>query len=94
MAFADDGEMLVGQPAKRQAVTNPTNTLFGIKRLIGRTFDDPMTKRDMDMVPFDIVRADNGDAWVKAQGSSYSPSQVGMGGGCWAECNIYTNRMI
>ncbi|MGD1956045.1 MAG: Hsp70 family protein, partial [Sphingomonadales bacterium] len=76
VAFTEDGERLVGQSAKRQAVTNPNNTLFAIKRLIGRTFDDPMTKKDKDMVPYDIVRADNGDAWVEAQGEKYSPSQV------------------
>ncbi len=76
VAFTDDGERLVGQPAKRQAVTNPENTLFAIKRLIGRTFDDPMTKKDMDLVPYEIVKADNGDAWVSAQGEKYSPSQV------------------
>src|SRR5918912_3098645 len=67
VAFTEDGERLVGQAAKRQAVTNPENTLFAIKRLIGRTFDDPMTKKDMGMVPYKIVRADNGDAWVEVQ---------------------------
>jgi molecular chaperone DnaK len=76
VAFTDDGERLVGQAAKRQAVTNPTNTLFAIKRLIGRTFEDPMTKKDMGLVPYEIVRADNGDAWVKVQGKKYSPSQI------------------
>jgi len=76
VAFTEDGERLVGQSAKRQAVTNPNNTLFAIKRLIGRTFDDPMTKKDKDMVPYSIVRADSGDAWVEAHGEKYSPSQI------------------
>jgi molecular chaperone DnaK len=76
VAFTDDGERLVGQPAKRQAVTNPSNTFFAIKRLIGRTYADPMTKKDKGLVPYDIVKADNGDAWVKAQGETYSPSQI------------------
>ena len=76
VAFTDDDERLVGQPAKRQAVTNPQNTLYAIKRLIGRGYDDPTTQKDKDLVPYDIVRADNGDAWVKAQGKDYSPSQV------------------
>ena len=76
VAFTDDGERLVGQSAKRQAVTNPSDTLFAIKRLIGRTFADPATKKDMDMVPYNIVKADGGDAWVEAKGEKYSPSQV------------------
>ena len=76
VAFSGDGERLVGQAAKRQAVTNPENTLFAIKRLIGRTFDDPMTKKDMGMVPYKIARADNGDAWVEVQGKKYAPSQI------------------
>ena len=76
VAFTEDGERLVGQPAKRQAVTNPENTLFAIKRLIGRPFDDPMTKKDMGMVPYTIVKADNGDAWVSARNEKYSPSQI------------------
>ncbi len=76
VAFTDDGERLVGQPAKRQAVTNPENTLFAIKRLIGRTFDDPATKKDIKMVPFNIVKAEGGAAWVEAHGEKYSPSQV------------------
>jgi len=76
VAFSGDGERLVGQAAKRQAVTNPENTLFAIKRLIGRTFDDPMTKKDIGMVPYKITRADNGDAWVDVQGKKYAPSQV------------------
>jgi len=76
VAFAESGERLVGQPAKRQAVTNPENTLFAIKRLIGRRFDDPMTKKDRDLVPYKIIKADSGDAWVEAHGETYSPSQI------------------
>jgi molecular chaperone DnaK len=76
VAFTDDGERLVGQPAKRQGVTNPERTFFAIKRLIGRTFDDPMTKKDMGLVPYKIIRASNGDAWVEADGKQYSPSQI------------------
>ncbi|MBV1700583.1 MAG: molecular chaperone DnaK [Hyphomicrobiales bacterium] len=76
VAFTDDGERLVGQPAKRQGVTNPERTFFAIKRLIGRTFDDPMTKKDMGLVPYKIVKAGNGDAWVSADGKTYSPSQI------------------
>lgn len=77
VAFNKKGELLVGTPAKRQAVTNPTNTLFGTKRLIGRKFDDPQTQKEMKMVPYKIVRAPNGDAWVEANGQQYSPSQIG-----------------
>jgi molecular chaperone DnaK len=76
VAFMDDGEKLVGQPAKRQAVTNPTNTLFAIKRLIGRNFSDPMVEKDKGMVPYEIVKGGNGDAWVRAHGKDYSPQQV------------------
>ena len=76
VAFTKDDERLIGQPAKRQAVTNPDNTLFAIKRLIGRRFDDPLTKKDMGLVPYEIVKGKNGDAWVKAGGEDYSPSQV------------------
>ncbi|MGB0631086.1 MAG: Hsp70 family protein, partial [Alphaproteobacteria bacterium] len=76
VAFAEGDERLVGQAAKRQAVTNPENTLFAIKRLIGRSFDDPTTKKDEDLVPYKIVKADNGDAWVEANGEKYSPSQI------------------
>jgi len=76
VAFTKDGERLIGQPAKRQAVTNPDNTLFAIKRLIGRRFEDPLTKKDMELVPYDIVKGKNGDAWVEAGGEEYSPSQV------------------
>ncbi|CAN7163468.1 molecular chaperone DnaK [Pararhizobium sp. LjRoot235] len=76
VAFNEDGERLIGQPAKRQAVTNPENTLFAIKRLIGRTFQDPTTQKDKAMVPYKIIKADNGDAWVEAHGEKYSPSQI------------------
>ncbi|MCH7555488.1 MAG: molecular chaperone DnaK, partial [Proteobacteria bacterium] len=76
VAFSDDDERLVGQSAKRQAVTNPENTLSAIKRLIGRPFDDPLTKKDQDLVSYNIVKADNGDAWVESQGNKYSPSEV------------------
>ena len=75
VAFAES-ERLVGQPAKRQAVTNPENTLFAIKRLIGRRFDDPLTEKDKKLVPYNIIAGENGDAWVEAQGEKYSPSQV------------------
>ena len=76
VAFGDDGERLVGQPAKRQAVTNPKDTLFAVKRLIGRRFDDATVKKDQKLVPFNIVKGDNGDAWVEAQDEKYSPSQI------------------
>ena len=76
VAFTDDDERLIGQPAKRQAVTNPSNTLFAIKRLIGRPWDDPTTQKDKGMVPYEIVKADNGDAWVQVKGEKYSPSQI------------------
>ncbi len=76
VAFAKNGERLVGQSAKRQAVTNPTNTLYAVKRLIGRRFDDPMVKKDIGMVPYKIVRADNGDAWVEVEGQKYAPQQI------------------
>jgi molecular chaperone DnaK len=76
VAFAKDGERLVGQPAKRQAVTNPDNTIFAVKRLIGRRFDDPITKKDTELVPYRIARGPNGDAWVNAGGKDYSPSQI------------------
>lgn len=76
VAFTKDGERLVGQPAKRQAVTNPENTIYAVKRLIGRRFDDPMTKQDMELVPYAIAKGKNGDAWVKAGDSDYSPSQI------------------
>lgn len=76
VAFAKDGERLVGQPAKRQAVTNGDNTIFAVKRLIGRRFDDPITKKDTELVPYTISKGPNGDAWVKAGGEDYSPSQI------------------
>jgi molecular chaperone DnaK len=76
VAFTSDGERLVGQPARRQAVTNPTNTVFAVKRLIGRRYDDPMVEKDKKLVPYKIIRASNGDAWVEAGGKSYSPSQI------------------
>ncbi|AHB09942.1 molecular chaperone DnaK [Zymomonas mobilis] len=76
VAFTKDSERLIGQPAKRQAVTNSENTIFAVKRLIGRRFDDPVTKRDTELVPYHIVRGSNGDAWVKAGGQDYSPSQI------------------
>jgi molecular chaperone DnaK len=76
VAFSDDGERLVGQPAKRQAVTNPERTFFAVKRLIGRRYDDPMVEKDKKLVPYKIVKASNGDAWLEADGKTYSPSQV------------------
>ncbi len=76
VAFAKDGERLIGQPAKRQAVTNGDNTIFAVKRLIGRRFDDPVTKKDTELVPYSIVKGKNGDAWVKAGDEDYSPSQI------------------
>ena len=76
VAFTQSGERLVGQPAKRQAVTNPDNTLFAIKRLIGRRYDDPLTQKDKGLVPYKIVGGDNGDAWVESHGKKYSPSQI------------------
>jgi molecular chaperone DnaK len=77
IAFTEDGERLVGAPAKRQAVTNPQNTLYATKRLIGRRFDDPEVKKEMQSVSYKIVKASNGDAWVEAMGKVYSPSQCG-----------------
>ena len=76
IAYADDGEILVGQPAKRQAVTNPKNTLFAIKRLIGRRFEDDVVQKDIKMVPYTITKADNGDAWVEVKGEKYAPPQI------------------
>jgi molecular chaperone DnaK len=76
VAFADSGERLVGQSAKRQAVTNPNNTIYAVKRLIGRRYDDPMVAKDKGLVPYAIVRGDNGDAWVEAKGQKYPPSQI------------------
>ena len=76
VAFTDRGEVLVGQPAKRQAITNPENTIFAIKRLIGRRYDDPVVEKDKGLVPYKIIRGDNGDAWVEVRGKRYSPSQI------------------
>jgi molecular chaperone DnaK len=76
VAFTADGENLVGQPAKRQAVTNPENTFFAIKRLIGRRMEDPMVAKDKKLVPYNIVKADNGDAWVESRGNKFAPSQI------------------
>ncbi len=76
VAFTDDSEKLVGQPAKRQAVTNPENTIFAVKRLIGRNFDDPTVKKDIAAAPFKIVNSEKGDAWIEAKGEKYSPSQI------------------
>ena len=76
VAFTDNDEKLIGQPAKRQAVTNPENTVFAVKRLIGRNFDDPSVKKDIETSPFKIVNSDKGDAWIEAKGNKYSPSQI------------------
>src|SRR5210317_911985 len=76
VAFSKDNEVLVGQSAKRQAVTNPSNTMFAVKRLIGRRFEDDVVQRDIKMVPYSIVKADNGDAWVKVKGDKKAPPQV------------------
>jgi molecular chaperone DnaK len=76
VAFTEGGERLVGQAAKRQAVTNPEDTLFAVKRLIGRRFDDPLTQKDRDLVPYKIIKADNGDAWIESRGKNYSPSEI------------------
>src|SRR6266576_1453431 len=76
VAFTHEGEVMVGQSAKRQSITNPENTIFAIKRLIGRRYDDPMTQKDKGMVPYKIVSGPNGDAWVEVKGKKYSPSQI------------------
>ncbi len=76
VAFTDEGEKLIGQPAKRQAVTNPENTIFAVKRLIGRNFDDPSVKKDIETAPFKIINSEKGDAWIEAKGEKYSPSQI------------------
>jgi molecular chaperone DnaK len=76
VAFTEDGERLVGLPAKRQGVTNPVNTFFAIKRLIGRRYDDPMVEKDKNLVPYTIVQGPNGDAWVESHGKNYSPAQI------------------
>ena len=74
--FTDTNEKLVGQPAKRQAVTNPENTIFAVKRLIGRNFEDPTVKKDIESAPFKIINSEKGDAWIEAKGNKYSPSQI------------------
>ena len=76
VAFTDNDEKLIGQPAKRQAVTNPENTVFAVKRLIGRNFDDPSVKKYIETSPFKIVNSEKGDAWIEAKGNKYSPSQI------------------
>ena len=76
VAFTKDDEVLVGQSAKRQAVTNPSNTLYAVKRLIGRRFDEKIVQKDIDMVPYKIVKADNGDAWIEAQGKKMAPPEI------------------
>ena len=76
VAFTDSGERLVGQAAKRQAVTNPNKTLYAVKRLIGRRFDDPLVQKELNLAPYKIVKASNGDAWVEADGKQSSPSQI------------------
>ena len=76
VAFTDEGEKLIGQPAKRQAVTNPENTIFAVKRLIGRHFDDQTVKKDITSAPFKIVKSEKGDAWIEAKNEKYSPSQI------------------
>ena len=76
VAFTESEEKLVGQPAKRQAVTNPENTIFAVKRLIGRNFEDPTVKKDIETSPFKIINSDSGDAWIESQGKKYSPSQI------------------
>src|SRR3990170_2797248 len=76
VAYMEDGEVLVGAPAKRQAVTNPKNTLFAVKRLIGRRFDEKIVQKDIDMVPYSIVKAKNGDAWVGVRGKEIAPPEV------------------
>ena len=76
VAFTEEKEKLIGQPAKRQAVTNPENTIFAVKRLIGRNFEDPTVKKDIEAAPFKIVNSEKGDAWIEAKGEKYSPSQI------------------
>ena len=76
VAFTVEEEKLVGQPAKRQAVTNPENTIFAVKRLIGRNFEDPTVKKDIETAPYKIIKADNNDAWIESKGKKYSPSQI------------------
>merc|ERR1712188_157633 len=76
VAFTEEKEKLIGQPAKRQAVTNPENTIFAVKRLIGRNLEDPTVKKDIETAPYKIIKADNNDAWIEAKGNKYSPSQI------------------
>ena len=76
VAFSDNDEKLIGQPAKRQAVTNPENTIFAVKRLMGRTFEDSSVKKDIEKVPFQIVKSEKGEAWVESKGKKYSPAQI------------------
>src|ERR687888_2023142 len=76
VAFTDSGERLVGQIARRQAITNPENTIFAVKRLIGRRFDDPMVQKALKVLPYKVIRADNGDAWVEIRGKRYSPAEI------------------
>merc|ERR1712225_38379 len=76
VAFSDNEERLIGQPAKRQAVTNPENTIFAVKRLIGRNFEDSTVKKDIETAPYKIIKADNNDAWIEAKNKKYSPSQI------------------
>src|ERR1700760_4056024 len=76
VAISENGERLVGQSAKRQAVTNPANTIYAVKRLIGRRYEDPLVEKDKKLVPYGIVKGDNGEAWVEARGEKYAPSQV------------------
>ena len=76
IGYAEESEVLVGTPAKRQAVTNPENTIFAVKRLIGRNFDDPTVKKDIEAAPFKIVNSEKNDAWIEAKGEKYSPSQI------------------
>ena len=76
VAFTENDEKLIGQPAKRQAVTNPENTIFAVKRLIGRSFEDETVKKDINKVPFKIVKSDNNEAWIEGKGKKYSPSQI------------------
>src|SRR3990172_150223 len=76
IAYQEDGEILVGAPAKRQAITNPKNTLFAVKRLIGRRFDEPMVQKDIKMVSYNIMKADNGDAWIEVRGKKIAPPEI------------------
>ena len=76
VAFTDNEEKLIGQPAKRQAVTNPENTIFAVKRLMGRNFEDPYVKKDVETAPFKIINSDKGDSWIEAKGNKYTPSHI------------------